>query len=170
MTCISHMSWINLESIILELTCCKSCIPWAPSLQFTRSQASRHDETMSSLLYPAICLKNVNIVPSCPLFVILFTVQSDKWTCCWQQHQTRDMSSTIKVCIDWLCEWWTSESRSAREACHARRTFMDFFLFSFFFVLKVHQSFVVYVCVRMFLPHLGVRTQHPLLWFPPLRL
>ena len=63
------------------------------------------------LLYKAICLKNVNTVPCSPP-VILLTTQADKWTCCGQQSETRDMSSSIKVCIDCLHEWWTCDGAS----------------------------------------------------------
>lgn len=48
------------------------------------------------------------------------TVQTDKRTCCWQQYQTRDMSSSIKDCTDWLCEWWMCVVKRREQVCWER--------------------------------------------------
>jgi len=147
MTCIHQLNQINLKWIKVELTCSKSYIPWAPSCQFTRNGASRHDGKLSSLfLHMAICLEYVNIVPSCPLLwsSSLFSLTSE---------HVADNITRQEICRqaskDALYGWWMSIAKtrehvcSERVACHDRCTSVDVQ----YVLLKVQQSLVVYMCV-----------------------
>lgn len=71
---------------------------WPYLVQFIYPQGSMYQPglqplwKMSSLLYTAIWVKNVNIVPSCPLlwsFWLFSLTNSKKWTCCGQQYCSR---------------------------------------------------------------------------------
>ena len=162
MTWVRHVNKINLEQIIAELTCKKSCIPRAPSRQFTQSRASRHDGKMSSFSYTAICFKN----------------KASSWTCvcslCLCSSSLFGLTSehgADNITSQGICHWasrsaliecWTSVACWERVANHDQCTTNNVKS-----ALKPHC-----LCVRswMFLPHLGVRTQHNLLWVPPRRL